>query len=77
MTRQHVRKFLTMPLLGALLLAVACGGSSPVATPPQTIINNGGNVQPITVNLGPGATIQMAPSPALPYLRRVQPVVRL
>jgi hypothetical protein len=53
MTRQRVRKFLTMPLLGALLLAVACGGSSPVATPPQTITNNGGNVQPITVNLGP------------------------
>jgi hypothetical protein len=53
MTRQHVRKFLTMPLFGALLLAVACGGSSPVATPPQTITNNGGSVQPITVNLGP------------------------
>jgi hypothetical protein len=53
MTRQNVRRFLSIPLFGALLLAVACGGSSPVATPAQTITNNGGNVQPITVNLGP------------------------
>jgi hypothetical protein len=53
MTRQNMRRILSIPLFGALLLAVGCGGSSPVATPPQTIPNNGGNVQPITVSLGP------------------------
>ncbi len=53
MTRQNLCRILTIPFFGALLLAVGCGGSSPVTTPPQTITNNGGNVQPITVTLGP------------------------
>jgi hypothetical protein len=57
MTRQNIRKILSLFLFGALLfgafgLIVGCGGGSSSTTPPQTITGTGSNVQPISVNLG-------------------------
>lgn len=51
--RTSGRRFLNIALFGALFLVAGCGGNSPVVTPPQTITGTGGNVQPISVNLGP------------------------
>jgi hypothetical protein len=56
MRTHKARVFLSTFLFGALLLVAGCGGSSPVATPPQTITNTGSNVQPISVNPGPTGT---------------------
>jgi hypothetical protein len=53
MRTHRAQIFLKAVLFGALVLIAGCGGSSPVATPPQTITNTGSNVQPISVNLGP------------------------
>jgi hypothetical protein len=53
MTKNTVRSFSIVVLLGALVLAAGCGGSSAVSTPPQTITGTGSNVVPIAVTLGP------------------------
>ena len=53
MRKHRAQIFLSAVLFGALLLVAGCGGSSPVATPPQSITNTGANVQPISVNPGP------------------------